>query len=358
MRGTAVARGKEQHAQMKPPIKLILPVLLLAAAAAGGWFYWQQDRAAPAEDSLTLHGNVDIRQVDVAFNASERIEGMLVEEGDRVEKGQVVAELERTRLQKAVDQAAAKVEAQEAVLAKLRAGARPQEIEKLRAEVQAADFRAQNAERSAKRLANLAARDLVSDEEADNARANADMAQAELRASKEALQLALAGTRREDIDAAAAQLRADRAGLALAQQHLDDTTLTAPANGVIEQRLLQPGDMASPQRPVYTLALTSPLWVRAYVGETELGHVQPGMRATVHTDTFPDKAYEAWIGYVSPTAEFTPKSVQTRDVRTDLVYQVRVMVCNPEGELRLGMPATVTVPLDQLGAAAGHCGNG
>jgi HlyD family secretion protein len=104
--------------------------------------------------------------------------------------------------------------------------------------------------------------------------------------------------------------------------------------------------MASPQQPVFTLALTNPVWVRTYVSETDLGKISPGMKAYATTDSFPEKRYEGWIGYISPTAEFTPKSVETREVRTHLVYQVRVYVCNPENELRLGMPATVIVPLN------------
>jgi len=349
---------------MKPRPKLIVPVLVVILAAGGGawWYLHRQHDAAIQGNTLVLHGNVDIRQVELAFNGSERIARMQAEEGDRVQQGQVVAELDTVRLQQAVDQAQARVEAQEATVARLKAGARPQEIAKLRAEVQAAKYQAENAERTARRQADLLERDLTSKEQADNAQTAADAARANLRAANEALQLALAGTRQEDIDAAEAELRADRAALALTRQQLDDATLRAPADAVVEQRLLQPGDMASPQKPVYTLALTDPLWVRAYVGETELGHVQPGMRAEVHTDTFPDRAYKGWIGYVSPTAEFTPKSVQTRDVRTDLVYQVRVMVCNPRGELRLGMPATVTIPLDQGEPAAeptsSRCGNG
>jgi HlyD family secretion protein len=71
------------------------------------------------------------------------------------------------------------------------------------------------------------------------------------------------------------------------------------------------------------------------------------MKATVTADGFPGRRYEGWVGYISPTAEFTPKSVETLEVRTKLVYQVRVFVQNPRGELRLGMPAVVTVPLDQ-----------
>ena len=105
--------------------------------------------------------------------------------------------------------------------------------------------------------------------------------------------------------------------------------------------------MASPQQPVYTLALTDPLWVRAYVPGPELGKLRPGMRAVVTTDSYPDARYRGWIGFISPTAEFTPKAVETTEVRTSLVYQVRVFVCNPQDQLRMGMPATITIPLDQ-----------
>ena len=107
--------------------------------------------------------------------------------------------------------------------------------------------------------------------------------------------------------------------------------------------MLEPGDMASPQKPVFTLALTDPLWVRAYVPSPTSGKMRLGAAAQVTTDSYPGKRYRGWVGFISPTAEFTPKSVETQEVRTALVYQVRVFVCAPQDELRLGMPATVDV---------------
>jgi HlyD family secretion protein len=149
----------------------------------------------------------------------------------------------------------------------------------------------------------------------------------------------------EEISAARATLASLKAELALAERNLQDSVLHAPADGIIQSRILEPGDMASPQQPVYTLAKHQPLWARVYVGETELGRVKPGMPAEVASDSFPGKVYAGWIGYISPSAEFTPKSVQTTEVRTDLVYQARVFVCNPHNELRLGMPVTVSLDL-------------
>ena len=124
--------------------------------------------------------------------------------------------------------------------------------------------------------------------------------------------------------------------------------------------MLEPGDMASPQKPVYTLALTDPKWVRVYVPETDLGRIRPGSVAEIATDSSPDRRYRGWVGYISPSAEFTPKSVETREVRTTLVYEVRVFVCAPADGLRLGMPATVSIAPDQpaAGGAQDPCRGG
>jgi HlyD family secretion protein len=325
--------------------RIIAIVVLLAVAAGASWWWQHREHEAADGNALTLHGNVDIRQVQLAFNGSERIAGMLHQEGDPVREGDLLASLDSSRLQHAADQAAARVAAQQEMVAKLNAGSRPEEISQLQAEVEAARYTADNAERTSRRLSDLAEKKMVPQEQADNARAAADAAKAKQRAVTETLRLAEAGFRKEDIAAAESTLKADQAQLALVQRQLADANLYAPADGVIQERLLEPGDMASPQRPVYTLALTSPLWVRAYVGETDLGRIQPGMPAEVHTDSYPGKTYDGWVGFISPTAEFTPKSVETREVRTDLVYQVRIFVCNPEDELRLGMPAVVTIDL-------------
>lgn len=327
--------------------KIILPVVIVAAlATAVAVVWWRQDHSAPVME-LILYGNADIRQVELAFNASERIEEMKVREGEPVEKGQLLATLDRRNLVQNVEQRAAQAAAQAQVLARLEAGSRPEEIRRARAEVEAARAEADNAERTFARIEALVARQFVAEQQATDARAAADAAQARLKAAQETLRLAVLGARKEDIAAARATLNANRAALAIARKQLADAELYAPADGVIQDRILEPGDMASPQQPVYTLALTDPVWVRAYVPGPDLGKLRPGMRAVVTTDSYPDARYQGWIGFISPTAEFTPKSVETTEVRTSLVYQVRVFVCNPQDQLRLGMPATVTIPLDQ-----------
>ncbi len=332
-------------AEIRKRLRVILVVFLAIAAIV--FIVLRSLHEKTPDNLLVLHGNVDIRQADLAFNASERVESLRVEEGDRVKTGQLLATLEKERLQHQVQQAGAQVKAQEDVVAALVAGTRPEDIRKARAEAVAAKAEADNAELTNRRLQNLAKKEVVSKQDADNSKAAADSSRARLQAAKEALALAVAGPRKEDIAAAKATLNALREALAVANKNLSYAELYAPSDGVIQSRILEKGDMASPQKPVFTLALTDPVWVRAYVSETDLGKISLGMKAEVTTDSFPGKKYPAWIGFISPTAQFTPKSVETREVRTSLVYQVRVFVNNPENELRLGMPATVAISLGQ-----------
>ncbi|MEK7438292.1 MAG: efflux RND transporter periplasmic adaptor subunit [Pseudomonadota bacterium] len=328
--------------------RILLALLALIVLGAAGVLYRQraQDDLAPAT-TLTLYGNVDIRQVQLAFNGSDRIERMLVTEGDRVRRGQLLASLDTSRLQHNASALEAQLAAQRQVLARLKAGNRPEEILKARADAEAAGIDADNAERTYRRLKELVARKFVAQQQADNAKAAADAARARYQAAQATRRLAELGPRKEDVAAASATRDAGEATLALARRQLADYSLYAPADGVIQNRMLEPGDMASPQLAVYTLALSDPVWIRAYVQGTDLGKIHQGMRAAVSTDSYPGKRYRAWLGYISPSAEFTPKSVETTEVRSNLVYQVRVYVCNPQNELRLGMPATVTIALDQ-----------
>lgn len=336
-------------------------IILIAAVALGtsgtaAW-YFSNHRAVSA-DALTLYGNVDIRQVQLAFNGSERIAQMQAREGEPVKQGQLLATLDTVRLASNVDLHQAQLVSQQQVVARLEAGSRPEEILKAQADVDAARIAADNSTHSYQRLQALVLKHFVAQQQADDALAAADAAQARYHALQETLKLVQMGPRKEDIAAAKAMLNANKAALEVARKALADASLYAPDNGIIQERILEPGDMASPQRPVYTLALTDPIWVRAYVQGPDLGKLKPGMGAEVSTDSYPGKRYRAWVGYISPTAEFTPKSVETTEVRSSLVYQVRIFVCNPQDELRLGMPATVTIPLGQPPAPdASRCQN-
>jgi HlyD family secretion protein len=336
-------------------IPLIVVLLVLASGAA-----WWLLGGRPVPRELVLYGDVDLRQVELAFNDSERIASVLVQEGDQVKRGQVLARLDASRLAPEVAQAEASAAAQREAVERLRNGSRPQEIAEARANVESAKADAINARGQYERRKTLAANSVVSQQDLENAKAALDVAEAKLDLNQKALDLAIAGPRKEDIDQAEAEWRADEAQWTYLRQELADAQLVAPVDAVVRTRLMEPGEMASPQKPVFSLAVTDPKWVRAYVAESDLGKLRTGMRASITIDSFPDQRFDGWIGFVSPVAEFTPKTVETAELRTSLVYEVRVFVKDPADQLHLGSPATVylqtnetrPLPLSGIGAVA------
>jgi HlyD family secretion protein len=308
---------------------------------------------------LVLHGNVDLRQIELPFADSERIADILVEEGDAVRAGQVLARLDTGRLLPKVQQAEARVAAQAAVLARLKNGSRPEETAQARALLTSAQAEATNARSQYERLKGIGASSegrAVSEQELDAAAAAARMSEARVENSRKALDLALAGPRKEDIEQAAAQWHASEAELALLRRQLHDAELVAPTDAVVRNRLMEPGEFATPQRAVLSLALTHPKWIRAYLPESALTQVKPGTPASITIDSLAGDAkanapLAGTVGFISSVAEFTPKTVQTEELRTALAYEIRVLVQDPEDRLRLGMPATVRLDLSSQPAS-------
>lgn len=322
--------------------KLILIIIVLIAIVTASYYYFINN-SEEGSSVLRLYGNVDIREVQLAFNGSEHISQLLVEEGESVKKGQLLAVLHSEILQAQLAEAQAQVVAQQQLLAKLKAGSRIEEVDKVKAELNAARAKSKAASSSYSRLRSLLKKKVVTADQVDQAKALKDAAHAEVEAIKQGLNLLEAGTRKEDIASAEAVLLARSAGVDLIQQRLNDAKLIAPSDGIIRNRIMEVGSMVFPQTPVMTLAFVDPIWVRTYLPEMALGKITIGSRAKIYTDSYPEKAYEGWVGYISPTSEFTPKNIQTEELRTRLVYSMRVFACNPNNELRLGMPATVVI---------------
>ncbi|WP_287787800.1 efflux RND transporter periplasmic adaptor subunit [Acidiphilium sp.] len=326
--------------------RMILPIIGLAVLLAGGGaVYWRVAHPPAVATTVAVYGTIDIRQVSLSFNDSDRIAQLLVQEGDRVQRGQLLATLDRTRLKANADKAAADGEAAQKTLTRLLDGSRPEEIAEARAALAAAVATEANARINFARYSKLSPTGAETRQNRDNAEQAMKVAIANRQAAEQALALAVEGPRWEDIAVARAQLASAQAAQAYADQQLKDAELHAPADGFIEDRILEPGDMVTPQTPVFTLDLTEPVYARAYLPERQLGAVRPGMRAVIETDAYPGEKFPAWVGFIATTAEFTPKTVETTEIRTELVYRMHVYACNPDGRLRLGAPVSVEIPL-------------
>jgi HlyD family secretion protein len=290
--------------------RLILLFILLLIVALAIYLFnppWLSQYTSPwfsrphTPTVLTLYGNVDIRQVDLGFRVSGRVQTMPFQEGDLVPTGTLMSMLDKQPYEDQVKQAVAHVESLKATLA--------------------------NATHLVERRKQLLGTGGISQQEVDDA----------------------IFAQKSDY----ANLKEAQAALGVAQTNLNDTELYAPADGTILTRIREPGTVVKEADPIYTLSLISPIWVRTYVSEPQLGLIYPGMLADVYTDTPGAPIYKGHIGFISPVAEFTPKTVETTQLRTDLVYRLRVIVDNPDHGLRQGMPVTVKLNLNQSKPTSG-----
>ena len=333
---------------MKMRTKLLLFSLVLLTAGSGAYLYHAHESAMRHERAahLRLSGNVDIREVTLAFRPSERISEILVDEGDSVEEGQLLARLDAAELALNLQKAKAQTKAQEAVLEKLKNGTRSEEILQAQENVRAAAAASANARGIYARMLEIyETSEGISLQELDNARAAAESAEAKTRAAEAALEEARTGARGEDIQQAEATLAALRAEEERLAHLLTQYELRAPSAGVIRSRLLEVGDMASPAMPVFKLSLIERKQVRVYVSEADLSRIHEGQKALITTTSEADKPLTGTVGFIASTAEFTPKTVETEDLRTSLVYEVRISVDDPDNRLRLGMPVNARIDL-------------
>jgi HlyD family secretion protein len=320
-------------------------ILIAAGLGFGGWYYYDTHRPRE-EPRLILQGNIDVRQVNLSFKVDGRIESLAVDEGDPVKAGEILASLDKRYFLDALNVERAKRDNLTAALARLEHGSRPEEIVQARAQLAQQRANLTLAKANLKRGEELVKQGGISKEDLDVRRQSVTVAEANVSYAEQALRLAEIGPRQEDIDAARAKLREQEAVVIQSERRLADSDLLAPNDGILLTRAREKGAIVQAGETVFTLTLSSPVWVRTYVNERDLGRIRPNMAAEVRTDSAPNKVYHGLIGFISPTAEFTPKTVETRELRTDLVYRLRVVVDNPDGGLRQGMPVTVALDLE------------
>jgi HlyD family secretion protein len=317
---------------------IIIPVIALVLGSAGLAYY--RNSVAKAQDA-TIYGNVDIREASLGFRVAGRVLSMQVDEGDSVKAGDVLATLDPEPLQNSLHATEGAVAALTARNALMHRGYRTEDIEQAKAKLGAARASLVEAEQHLVRQKTLAPEGAASQRALDSAQSVRDQAAAQVRNTEEAARLMTTGFRKEEIAESDAQLKQALAQLGTARLALKDAVLTAPSEGVILTRAIEKGTMVQVGTPAFSLSLTNPVWIRAYVSESHLGQFGPGTLLLLRTDSRMDKPYHGTVGFVSPTAEFTPKSVETPDLRTSLVYRLRVVVQDPDAQLRQGMPVTL-----------------
>lgn len=314
--------------------------VVLFVVGAAWWTAAGRERKEPG--ILTLYGNIDVRQVNLGFRVGGRIASLSVDEGNRVKTGEILAALDDATFVAALKGAEARLAKAKAQLEKMENGTRPEQIEQAAAAVRMFQAAERNAIAEHKRNTELIATDAVAKKDFDTTLAKQEETHAQVELASAKLKELKAGFRVEDIAAARADLKAAESDLLARQTDLADAVLRAPSDGVIQTRVQELGAIVSPGTVVFTLTLDRPVWVRAYVSEPDLGKIRPGMKVTVRNDSEPT-GWEGRIGFLSPAAEFTPKTVETATLRTDLVYRLRIVVDRPGENLRQGMPVTVTI---------------
>lgn len=267
-------------------ITLIIILCSLLVVIPFGFFLLDRNSSS---NTLTLYGNIDIRQADLGFRVPGKLSQMLFEEGDVVQEGDLLGTLDDAPYRQSLLESEAKV-----------------------ASIRESLF---YADAQLERRASLVKGNTVSEEDYQSVYYNQKKLQANL---QEAI-----------------------ASMENAKIRLQDTELLSPSKGVIFTRIREPGTVLKVGDPVYSVAVASPIWARTYISEPNLGNIFPGMEAEIYTDTSENPVYQGHIGFISPIAEFTPKNVETPDLRTNLVYQLRVIIDDPDNGLRQGMPVTI-----------------
>jgi len=319
----------------------LVTCLALGAAYLSGQLRRAETGTAGEEPALTAFGNVDIRRVDLGFRVEGRLEKLFFEEGDVVKAGELMAVLDGKPFEEEVALRNAELSSAQADLERLRSGFRTQEIKVARAVVAERQVTLNNLQTELTRREGLVDEGAVARQTYDDNKARRDEALARLESAREELALLEEGFRKEEISKARAQAESRKAQLQIAKTRLDDTRLVAPSSGTVLTRVLEPGSIVRIGQTVMTLSISDPAWVRAYVSEPDLGKIYPGMKARIYIDSRPDQPYMGHIGFISPEAEFTPKNVETQELRSRLVYRFRVIVDNSDEGLRQGMPVTV-----------------
>jgi HlyD family secretion protein len=334
--------------QSPPRAGLFLLAMVFAIAAC---------QTRPPADRVRVSGQVETTEIQVSSLVGGRVLELRVDEGDRVEKGAIIAKLDTADAELGIARATADRDQADAQLRLVQAGARPEDIRQAEAQVASADADASAvaadlaaAEADVQRFEALLASSSGSRKQRDDAVARRDVARERVRAARqrvvaaqEAVARLRAGARQQEIDAARSRVAAAAAQIAIWEKAIADATIAAPTSGVISTKTADVGEIAQPRTPLVVIADLDHAWANVYVDEPDVPRLRIGQTATVFTDAG-GAGISGVVSYISDKAEFTPRNVQTADDRSKLVYRVKISVDNKNGVLKTGMPVEAEIP--------------
>jgi HlyD family secretion protein len=289
-----------------------------------------------------FYGNVDVRTVSLAFRVSGRLETLNFDEGQKLKKGDIIATIENSIFKENLNQINAQINLQEIQIQKLEKGYRTEEIEKAKAKLSEVKANLDRTNKDFQRAQTLFKSNSISEQSYDNTKAQALDLQAQYEYTKSSLELLQNGYEKEDILSAKATLESLKAQRNILQINYNDTVLYSPVDGTIITKVYEPGSIVNNSQTIVEIAKSDEYWVRSYLSEKYLGLVKTGMKAVITTDS--NTKYEGEVSFISALAEFTPKTVQTEDLRTDLVYRFRIVLKDIDDNLKQGMPVTISFP--------------
>lgn len=296
-------------------------------------------RKADESGVIRATGTIESRIARISPRVGGRVLKVLVEEGQRVESGQVLVELDHEYLDLQLRQAEAAAESARAQLELLKKGARSEDIAQAEQQLRQTRVNLEQAGKDAERFRHLYEKGSLTQKQKEEAETRLALAEAQHLQAQEALKKLKTMVRPEEIEAAEARLRQAEAGVDLLKKNIEDSTVLCPVPGVVTEKAVEPGELVNPGATLVTISCLDPVFLWVYVTAAELGRVKLGSVAEVTIDSFPGKVFPGKITYVSPEAEFTPKNIQTREDRVKLVFAVKIELPNPEGQLKPGLPA-------------------
>jgi len=318
---------------MKTAIIFLLSLTLIVISGCNG----------DNKDTIEASGNIEATNIVISSQVSGKVIQILKDEGEQVNKGDTVIIIDPETYKLKLDEALASKEYAQAQYKLLKEGARYEDIKQAEDNLKQAQVSFDLAEKDKKRMDNLFESQSITKKQHDDAVANYEIASARLNSARENLEKVKNLARPEELKQAEANLNRSIANVNILQKNLNDCFVTSPSSGFITKKFVELGETAGMMSSLFQVADLNSVELAIYVSETELGKVKLGQKAEIKVDTYPDKTFEGKVTYISPSAEFTPKNIQTKDERTKLVFQVKLKIDNSDFELKDGMPADASI---------------